>query len=389
MTKGQSILHQTETVIDRAAAAVERRPAPAHKVTFTRDDGFYAELRRRVEGYFADTGLNERDCRPMYLKSAILFTWIATSYCLLVFAAQTWWQALPLAISLGLAAAAIGFNVQHDGGHSAYSDRPWINRLAARSLDLLGGSSYVWHWKHAVLHHTYANITGHDTDIELGLLGRLSPHQRRLGFHRWQHIYLWPLYGLMAMKWHFFDDYRDLVMGRIGGHTIPRPKGTDLLVFVTGKTLFLTLAFGIPLLYHPVWVVLAGYAFTAIVLGIVLSVVFQLAHSVGEAEFPMPEPDSQTMENSWAIHQVETTVDFARSSALAYWFLGGLNFQIEHHLFPRICHVHYPALSRVVEATCREYGVRYAEHGTFLAGLRSHLAWLKQMGQPNPPAAAS
>lgn len=354
------------------------------KVTFRRDSGFYAELRRRVDDYFVRSGKNERDCWPMYLKTAILVTCFAVSYSLLVFVAQSWWQALPLAALLGVSAAFIGFNVQHDGGHNAYSNRPWINRLMARSLDVLGGSSYIWHWKHAVLHHTYANITGHDTDIELGLLGRLSPHQPRLAFHRWQHIYLWPLYGLMAMKWHFFDDFKDLAIGRLGQHAFPRPKGSDLLVFVAGKVLFFTLLFGIPLQFHSIGVVLTFYGVTAIVLGMVLSVVFQLAHSVGEAEFPMPRPDTGTIENTWAIHQVETTVDFARSSRVAAWCLGGLNFQIEHHLFPRICHIHYPAVSKVVEATCREYGVRFAEHGTFRAGLASHLRWLKRMGQLEP-----
>ncbi|MSR56224.1 MAG: acyl-CoA desaturase [Planctomycetaceae bacterium] len=371
-------------VIDCAPNLPQRAATPDKKLTFLRDSGFYAELRRRVDDYFVSSGHNERDCWPMYLKTAILFSCLAAAYGLLVFVAQAWWQALPLAALLGLSAAAIGFNVQHDGGHNAYSNRPWINRLMARSLDVLGGSSYIWHWKHAVLHHTYANITGHDTDIELGLLGRLSPHQPRLPFHRWQHIYLWPLYGMMAMKWHFFDDFRQLAEGRLGEHAFPRPTRSDLLVFVAGKMVFFTLLFGIPLMFHSIGVVLAVYAVTAIVLGMVLSIVFQLAHSVEEAEFPLPRADTGTIENTWAIHQVETTVDFARSSRAAAWFLGGLNFQIEHHLFPRVCHVHYPAISQVVEATCREYGVRYAEHGTFSAGLGSHFRWLRRMGQPNP-----
>ena len=114
---------------------------------------------------------------------------------LLVFVADTWWQALPLAIVLGLTTAAIGFNVQHDGGHQAYSNHDWVNKLMAMTLDLIGGSSYLWHWKHDVYHHTYVNITGQDTDIDLGGLGRLTPHHRRHWFHRWQHFYLWPLYG--------------------------------------------------------------------------------------------------------------------------------------------------------------------------------------------------
>lgn len=349
---------------------------------FGKNNGFQVELRRRVDEFFQSSGRRQRDCPQMYAKTAIILACFAAAYVLLVFVAQTWWQAVPLAILLGLATAAIGFNVQHDGGHQAYSDRPWVNRLAAMTLDLIGGSSHVWHWKHGVFHHTYVNITGHDSDIDLGLLGRLTPHQKRYCFHRWQHLYLWPLYGFMAIKWHLFDDFRDIIRGRIGQHRIPRPRGWEMMIFVGGKLFFFALAFGIPMLFHHVWVVLVYYAVAAVVLGMVLSVVFQLAHCVQEAEFPLPRPDTGRIDNAWAIHQAETTVDFARRSRVMAWLLGGLNFQIEHHLFPRVCHVNYPAIAPIVEATCREFGVRYTEHDSFRAGMASHFRWLRQMGMP-------
>jgi linoleoyl-CoA desaturase len=318
----------------------------------------------------------------MYLKTAVIVVAFAATYALLVFAASAWWQALPLALLLGLIAVEIGFNIQHDGGHHAYSDSPWVNKAMAMALELLGGSSYLWHWKHVASHHTYVNITGHDGDIDLGYLGRLTPHQRRFPFHRWQHFYLWPLYGMMAIKWQLYDDFRDVFRGRIGEARFPRPRGWDLAVFVAGKASFVALAFGIPMLFHPAWVVLVFYSVAALVLGIVLSVVFQLAHCVEAAEFPLPGAESGRIDNAWAVHQVETTVDFARRSRAAAWLLGGLNFQIEHHLFPRVCHVHYPAISKVVEATCREFGVRYSEHVSVWAGLTSHFRWLRQMGKP-------
>ncbi len=352
----------------------------AKKPTFSKSDGFLIELRRRVDEYFLRTGLAQRDCPQMYRKTAILFATCASSYVLLVFFAATWWQAFPLAILLGLTIAGIGFNVAHDGGHQAYSSRLWVNKLMSMSLDVVGGSSYLWHWKHAVLHHTYVNITGHDADIDLGILGRLSPHQKRYWFHRWQHLYLWPLYGFLAMAWHFYSDFHEVITGQIGGNRIPRPKGGDLLLFVGGKVVFFTLAFAIPLLFHPVWAVLLTYGVISFVLGLVLSIVFQLAHAVEEAEFPLPRPETGNMENTWATHQVETTVDFARQSRALAWLVGGLNFQIEHHLFPRICHIHYPAISLVVEDTCREYGVRYTQHATFGRGLASHYRWLRTMG---------
>ena len=369
---------RTDTPVSPEPAA-EGEPVKALK--FGRDTQFQAELKRRVDEFFQETGQPRRDVPKMYAKTAVLLAAFALLYALLVFVAGTWWQAVPLAVLLGLATAAIGFNIQHDGGHHAYSERPWVNKATALTLDLIGGSSYLWHWKHVVYHHTYVNITGHDTDIDLGVLGRLSPHQKWYPFHRWQHFYIWPLYGLMTIKWQLYDDFRDALTGRMGGHKFPRPTGWDLVVFLAGKIVFLTLAFAIPFLFHPVWLVFLFYGVAAAVAGIVLSVVFQLAHCVEGAEFPLPEQGTARIEHAWAVHQAETTVDFARRSRVVAWLLGGLNFQIEHHLLPRICHVNFPALSKVVEAACRQFGVKFAEHHSFRAGVASHFRWLRQMGR--------
>jgi linoleoyl-CoA desaturase len=350
------------------------------RLIFGRDNSFQIELRRRVDDYFQRTGRRQRDCPQMYLKTAIILAVFVGLYLSLVFVVSTWWLALPLAVLLGLSMSSIGFNIEHDGGHRSYSNYGWVNRTMAMTLDLIGASSYVWHWKHVVVHHTYVNITGHDADIDLGFLGRLTPHQQRFGFHRWQHLYLWPLYGLNIIKWHLFDDFRDVILGRIGPHRMPRPRRWELAGFIFAKVLFLGMAFAVPLLLHRTWIVFLFYGVTVSVAGVVVSVVFQLAHCVEEAEFPLPRENSSSVENAWAIHQVETTVDFARRSVIESWLLGGLNFQIEHHLFPRICHVNYPAMSQLVEQTCREFGVKYRAHTSFRAGLASHFRWLRRMG---------
>ena len=350
------------------------------RLTFAHDNAFHREARRRVNEYFRTSGCRQRDCPSMYLKTAVILALFAASYTLLVFFADRWWQAFPLATLLSLSVAAIGFNIEHDGSHQAYSNHEWINRLMAMTLDLVGASSYVWNWKHSVVHHTYVNITRHDADIDVAPFGRLTPHQRRFSFHRWQQFYLWPLYGLNVVKWHFYDDFRDVILGRVASTRMPRPKRWQLVGFVGGKLLFFTLALGLPLLFHSVWVVLLFYVATVSLAGLVISVVFQLAHCVEQAEFPLPQADYNSMENSWAVHQVESTVNFARSSRVQSWLLGGLNFQIEHHLFPRICHVNYPALSKIVEQTCRDFGVRYREHRSFRSGVSSHFRWLRLMG---------
>ncbi len=373
-------------VVHRGTAAQPAgAAAPRRTLRFAPDTIVQLALRRRVDEYFRNLGRPPRDCWQMYLKSAIILAGFTSSYGLLVFVAHTWVQGLFLAILLGLAAAEIGLNIQHDGGHQAYSRYPRVNRLMAMTLELIGASSYLWRWKHVLFHHTYVNITDHDTDVDLGILARLTPSQKRLAFHRWQHFYLWPLYGWLAIKWQLVDDFRKLIRGRISNQPFPRPKGWDLVIFVVGKALFFAVAFGIPLQVHTVGAVLCFYGIAGLTTGIILSVVFQVAHCVDAAAFPVPHPRTRRIDRAWAVHQTETTVDFARQSRVITWLVGGLNFQIEHHLFPRISHVHYPAISGLVEDTCRDFGVRYVAFPSFRAGLASHFRWLRRMGMARAP----
>jgi linoleoyl-CoA desaturase len=377
-----------ESPENRAGAAPPFRSVPASdRLRFSGDNAFQNELRRRVEEFFRDSGRRPRDSVRMYLKTTVILAAFAVSYVLLVFVASSWWEGALYSIALGVAMAQIGFNVQHDAGHQAYSEHRWVNRTMAMTLDMIGGSSYIWHWKHAVFHHTYVNVSGHDSDIDLGALARLAPPQRLRWLHRWQHYYLWVLYGVTVMRWHFYGDFRDMATGTIGERRFPRPQGRDLAVFVIGKIVFFTLAFGLPLAFHSLAVVAAFYAIVAAITGLLLALVFQMAHVVEEAEFPAPAAESGRVENAWAIHQLETTVDFARNSRWVTWLVGGLNFQIEHHLFARICHVHYPAMSGIVEQTCREFGVKYSEHTSLRTGILSHYRWLRRMSVASPATA--
>ena len=353
------------------------------KLAFGEDKTFETELRRRVNEHFKQSGKSQQGDWRMVLKTVVILSWFSASYLLLVFVARNIWQGLVLDFLLGLSLAGIGFSIQHDGGHKAYSKRPWVNRLTALTLDMIGGSSYVWRWKHAVVHHHYTNITGYDTDIERGGIGRFSPYQKWRPIYRWQHLYFWPLYGLLAIKWELVDDFFNVFTRRLGPHKIPRPHGFELGTFIAGKLFFITWALGIPLLFHPVGAVVFHYAVVASFLGLFISVVFLLPHCVNESEFPMPRADTGRIESPWAVHQASVTLDFSRHSKVLTWFLGGLNYHLEHHLFPVICHVHYPAIAGVVEKTCREFGVKYAQHKSFGAGIASHYRWLRRMGSPD------
>lgn len=351
-------------------------------VRFGHNAGFLVALRERIDVYFTETGKNRRDLPGMYLKTFVILSWFVGSYLLLVLAPNVWAAGAGI-LSIALATAAIGFSIQHDGGHGAYSDKRWVNSAMAMTLDLLGGSSYVWKRKHNQIHHSYTNITGHDDDIDVGIFGRLSPHQPRFAFHRLQHVYLWFLYGFLPLKWQLYDDFAFLITKEISGHRCKTPKGKEAVVFWGGKLAFAIWAFVIPIMVlHHHWALVVGAWFLAsFIQGIVISVVFQLAHVVEDADFPMPEEVTNRIENEWAIHQVETTVDFARTSRLISWYTGGLNYQIEHHLFPQICHLHYPALSQIVEETSKEFGVRYTAHDTLGAAVGSHYRLLKTLGR--------
>jgi linoleoyl-CoA desaturase len=231
-----------------------------------------------------------------------------------------------------------------------------------------------------VLHHTWPNVAGLDADGDAGAFLRLAPTQPLRRAHRWQWLYAWPLYGLFALKWWLADDYKELVTGRIGGHAYQRPRGWDLALLLLGKAAFYAWAIVLPLALHPGLAALALWLGASATAGVVLSTVFQLAHCVEDAAHPDAR-GGLTLGEDWATHQVHATVDFARGNRLLGWYVGGLNFQIEHHLFPKVSHVHYRELSPIVERVCRAHGVRYLARPTLWAALAANVRWLKALGR--------
>lgn len=352
------------------------------RIRFDTRTPFSLALKRRVDDYFRDTGRSRGGGARMMFKSAVIFAWLFAGYAGLLALGGSWVAVVVFGLSCGLANAGLGMAVQHDGGHLAYSERRGINRLAASVLDFLGASSYVWRVKHGVIHHTYTNIEGVDDDIDAGPIARMAPSQPHHRIHRFQHLYMWPLYGFLTAKWFLFDDFSNLAKGRVGNHRIRRPRGKDLALFLGGKLVHFTWALLIPILVLGLAKGLVFYAALSVACGVTLSVVFQLAHCVEEAQFiaPTVSHGGSSQPVDFAAHQLATTVDFARGSKLLSWYVGGLNFQAVHHLFPRVSHLHYPALSKIVEQTASEFGVRYSATDRLRVALRSHYRWLRRMG---------
>jgi linoleoyl-CoA desaturase len=368
------------------APAPAARPNPPPKVAFQGGGDFYSELRERVNELLADPRRARRAQLAIYAKSAVMLAWAGGSWVALVLIADTWWQAGLAATSLGLALAGIGFNITHDANHGSYSPNRKLNRVMSWSMDLIGASSYVWRTKHNVVHHTYTNIAGADTDIDSMPFARFAPEQPRRWWHRFQHVYIWFLYGLFAIKWHTSGDFGYLREGAVGPARLRWPRGREAVVFWAGKAAFLSWALVVPLLLHPIWQVAVVFAVVSFVLAFTLAVTFQLAHCLEEADFPSAERMAEGERTEWARHQVETTVDFAPDNRVLSYYLGGLNFQVEHHLFSGVIHTQYRALSGVVEEVCNRHDIRYQAHPSLASAIASHTRWLRRMGMASTPA---
>lgn len=357
--------------------------ATTQKLSFANGGDFIRETRSEVEALVGS--LDGRGARMLHLKTAIAFGLMAASWSVLVVVHP----GLPLAglCLAGLSAGAIltAFCVQHDANHGAYFRTRRANHLMGWTADvLLGFSSYAWRVKHNVAHHTYTNVDGYDADSTQVPFARLAPSQAPKPWYRLQHYYLWVLYSLMVLRWQLGADIAAFSKGRIASSPIRPPRSWNLVGVVAGKLLFVCWAIVVPLFVYPWWAVAIAYVGVSMVLSVVAAVVFQLAHCVEEADFPSPEEIAGTG-RIWAVHEVETTVDFCQRNRFLTWVLGGLNFQIEHHLFPRVRHTLYPEIAPIVRRKCAEHGIRYTAHGSLVSVLGSHGRHLRTMGRLGLP----
>ena len=315
----------------------------------------------------------------IYLKSAFYILSFIASYLILVFYTPPALIAVLLSIVFGLLTAAIGFNVMHDGGHGSYSTKKSVNKIAALTLNMLGGSSFLWNIKHNMIHHTFTNIDGHDDDILNEPFLRLCQSQKRRMYHRFQYIYWVFIYGFMYFGWIFFLDPMKYFRKGIASKTNIQFDLKTHIGFWLTKVFFVGIFIVLPLQYMHWYTFLIGFGIWIYTTGLVTSVVFQLAHAVQETTFV--DGKNEMMENDWAVHQVLTTANFGSRSKLLSFFTGGLNQQVEHHLFPRISHIHYPNLSLIVKETCQQHGLVYLEQPTLFHAVVSHVRFLYQLGR--------
>ncbi|RAJ93034.1 linoleoyl-CoA desaturase [Larkinella arboricola] len=344
---------------------------------------FFATVRQRVDAYFRENGLSPHANGVMWAKTAFFLGGYILLYVLILSNQFGTWTMLAMAIVLGMFAAFIGFNVSHDALHGAFSSHRWVNKLLGDTFYLLGANAYLWKITHNVVHHTYTNIHGHDDDLEIapGLV-RVDADEPLRPWQRFQHYYAFGLYSLASLSWVLSKDYVKFFTKRFGFYdNSSHPRREYIRLFATKAAYyFFFLVLPYLLLDLTWWQLAIGFLLMHLVEGLVLGLVFQLAHVVDGTSFPVPINET-TIEEAWAVHQMHTTANFAPRSAVVSFFCGGLNRQIEHHLFPKVCHVHYPAISVLVKQTAQEHGLPYLENPTFGSALHSHYRLLKKLGR--------
>lgn len=344
-------------------------------------NSLHTELRKRVQEYFDNKGIAATGNISLFSKAILLVVSFIGVYVHLVFFTPPRYFALAECLVLGGLIAAIGFNVMHDGSHGSFSKDKWKNKLAAASLSMLGANHFLWNMKHNMIHHSFTNVDGVDDDIEVGMLMRMAPTQKRYWLHKFQHFYFLFLYMLLYVFWIFFTDYKKYFLKKIGDVPLKKMETKDHIEFWVTKVYHAAVFIVIPILSVGWAAWLVGFLIATTFSGFVLSIVFQLAHTVEHTEFPVANIDTNKLPDEFAAHQIKTTANFATKNKLVSWLVGGLNFQIEHHLFPKISHVHYPAISEIVKAVCNEYQLQYIEYPTMRRAVVAHVKFLRQMGK--------
>lgn len=346
----------------------------------TSGSNFHQTLKKRVQEYFSENNLKPTGNFTLYFKALLFWFCYIALYIHLIFFTPANWIATIECLAMGGLTAAIGFNVMHDGGHGSFSTKKFWNTIAAYSVNGLGASMLMWNNKHNIVHHTYTNIDGIDDDIEIKPFVRMCSTQKKYKVHRFQHIYVWFLYSLLLIVWVFAADYKKYFNKKVGEVPIKKLSIFNHIAFWAAKLIyyFMMIALPIYMIGFTEWIL--GFLLLSLFAGFILSIVFQLAHTVEETNFPIPS-ENKNIDNEWAIHQIQTTANFATKNKLICWLVGGLNFQIEHHLFPKISHVHYPQISKIIKKTCEEFNIKYIEFNRMRDAIISHTLHLKHMGR--------
>jgi linoleoyl-CoA desaturase len=348
------------------------------------DMSFSTELRKRVNNYFKEKNVSVYGNWRVYHKTVVWLVLYLTPLVIILTGIPGIWGSLLLVLLMGISMCGIGLNVMHDANHGNYSSKGWVNNLAGASLTLMGGNPLNWRIQHNVLHHTFTNVLHKDEDVGPRYVLKFSPSDKTRWFHRYQHIYAPFFYALMTLIWAFSKDFTQLQRYHKLGLVKQQRTSyrAELWRTIAIKVFYFGYILVLPMLVTDLlwWQWLIGFLTMHFTAGLLLALVFQSAHVVEQTEHPVPDTNL-AMEDEWMVHQLRTTANFATKNKWFSWFAGGLNFQIEHHLFPNISHIHYPAISEIVKQCAHDFNLPYHDAPTFTAAVRSHFKTLKELGR--------
>ena len=347
---------------------------------------FYKILRKRVNEYFTNNNISKHANVNMVCKTIfMLCLYFIPLVLMLTGIVSSFWGVLSMWIIMGFGMSGIGLSIMHDANHGSYSSNPMVNRIIGYVINFIGGYHANWKIQHNVLHHSFTNIDGHDEDIDKGVI-RFSPNQERKKIFKYQIFYAPFLYGILSIYWLIGKDFEQLIRYKrkklLASQNLTFGKALISIVFNKTWYIILTIILPIMLIDLPWQQIILGFLLMHFICGLLLALIFQSAHVIEDTEFFIPDKEG-CVENNWAIHQMRTTANFANDSKIFSWLIGGLNYQIEHHLFPNICHVHYRGISKIVKQTAQEFNVPYIHHKTFYAALKSHFTLLNDLGTGN------
>ena len=355
-------------------------------VRFSRNhnEEFYKVLKQRVNEYFKENNITRYGNNAMVFKTICMLLFYFVPFSTVLFFAENTLLYLCCWLLMGFGMAGLGLSVMHDANHGAYSKNETVNKWVGFIMFFLGGSDVNWRIQHNILHHTYTNVTGMDEDINPGLVLRFSPHEKRRWIHRFQHLYAWFFYSLMTLLWFVSKDYIQTIryerMGLTGTQKTTFTR--QIIMLILTKSLYALLMIVLPLVLSPFswWITILGFLLMHAVAGLTLACIFQPAHVVPTSDFPMPD-DTGNIHADWAVSQLYNTANFAPGARFFSWYVGGLNYQVEHHLFPNICHIHYRKISQIVRDTAKEFNLPYHSYKTFFGALKAHTKLLYKLGK--------
>ncbi len=336
------------------------------------------DLRKEVNSYFSDKKISMFANNEMIFKIILWLTLWVITYITIILTKDHFFLAVCCGFLHMFTHVMIAFNITHDANHDAiFKSKKW-NTFFGYFIELLGVNRNLWILSHNQEHHTYINVHEHDNNIQGYKILRLTPEDKWYKHHKYQWLYAPFVYGLSTLNYAIIRDYK--MLAKYISSSKVKPSFKFLAEFFFFKILYYSYVFLIPVLVFKVsiWIVLTYFLIGHFINGLFLALIFVTGHLTENTMYP--EVENNIVDNNWSSHVIQTTGDYAVTVPFMQWFVGGINLHVAHHLFPRVCHVHYKKISPVIKNVAQKHGIEYREIPGFFEALKSHFMLLKKLG---------